>query len=267
MGNQYSLAHLTALSCTPTELIRIAAKAGYDFVSLRLTAVTADEPFYPLIEDTKLLAETKAALAESGMSVLDVELARLDPQTEPESYERFLATGAELGARAIIAQLPDPNRQRATDRFGRLCDMAAQYNLSVNLEFPSWTETPDLQAAVDVLKAVDKPNAGILVDTLHFERSQSSLEELRKLPASWFNFLHLCDAPRNPPATVDGVIYTAREGRSYPGKGGLNLKDVLSSVPPVPYSLEIPNSKLLQSLGPEEYVSQALQTTKKFMEC
>ncbi|WP_136810653.1 sugar phosphate isomerase/epimerase family protein [Desulfosediminicola flagellatus] len=265
MAQQYSLAHLTALSCSPPELIRIAAKAGYDFVSLRMTAVTTDEPFYPLITDRNLMAETKSTLVDTGMAVLDIELARLDAETEPEEYEKVMERGAELGARSIIAQLPDPDRERATERFARLCDLAQQFNLSVDLEFPSWTETPDLRTAIQVIRAVNKPNAGMLIDTLHFDRSASRLEELKELPAHWFNFLHLCDAPSEHPSTLDGLLHTAREERFYPGEGGLNIKDVLACVPPVPYSLEIPNVHMSKELGVEEYVRQALATTKKYL--
>lgn len=45
--HQYSLAHLTALSLSPPELIDAAAAGGYRFVGLRMTKVTAEEPHYP----------------------------------------------------------------------------------------------------------------------------------------------------------------------------------------------------------------------------
>lgn len=35
MKKQYSLAYLTILGCPPPEMINIAARTGYDFVSLR----------------------------------------------------------------------------------------------------------------------------------------------------------------------------------------------------------------------------------------
>jgi hypothetical protein len=66
-----------------------------------------------------------------------VELVRLDPATEPESFLPFLEAGAELGARAVIAQLPDPDRTRAIDRYARICDLAEPFHLTVALEFDS----------------------------------------------------------------------------------------------------------------------------------
>ena len=35
MSHIYSLVHLTDISCPPPEMIRVAAKAGYDSVSMR----------------------------------------------------------------------------------------------------------------------------------------------------------------------------------------------------------------------------------------
>ena len=244
-------------------MVTIAAKTGYQYVSLRMTAVTPNEKTYPLMDNHAMMKETKGRMAGTGVGVLDIELARMDPRTEPETYLKFLEAGAELGARAVIAQLPDPDRGRAIERFARLCDLAQPFGLTVDLEFPSWTETPDLKAAAAVIEAVDKPNAGMLVDTLHFDRSRSSLEDLRSLPRDWFHFIHLCDAPKEIPTTTEEVIYTARAGRFFPGHGGLDLREILACMPTVPYSLEIPNETLLKKLGPEEFARRALRAAKQ----
>ena len=117
-----------------------------------------------------------------------------------------------------------------------------------------------------MIEAVDKPNAGMLVDTLHFDRSRSSLEDLRRLPRKWFHFIHLCDAPKEIPTTTEEIIYTARAGRFFPGEGGLNLGEILACMPTVPYSLEIPNEALMKALGPEEFARRALRAARQFME-
>ena len=64
MEYQYSLAHLTILGCTPPEMVYIAVRAGYDFVSLRLipTGVTGEADCRPV--DREMIRKTKAALDE-----------------------------------------------------------------------------------------------------------------------------------------------------------------------------------------------------------
>ena len=230
--HDYSLAHLTALSLSPPELVDAAADAGYRYVGLRLTRVTPQEPHYPLATDPALMRTTKVRLAATGIEVLDIELARISPDEDPRDFERFLEAGAELGARHVITQLPDPDRARKIDRFAQLCEMARPLGLTIDLEFPSWTETPDLREAARVLRAADQPNAGILVDLLHFARSGSSVADLRQLPAEWFHFAHVCDAPPGVPPTNEGLIHTARFERLFPGEGGIDVHGILAALPP-----------------------------------
>jgi sugar phosphate isomerase/epimerase len=265
--HDYSLAHLTALSLSPPELVEAAAEGGYRYVGLRLTRVTPQEPHYPLATDPALMRATKARLTATGIEVLDVELARIGPDDDPRAFLRFLEAGAELGARHVITQLPDPDRARKTDRFAQLCEMARPLGLTVDLEFPSWTETPDLREAVRVLRAADQPNAGILVDLLHFARSGSSLADLRQAPAEWFHFAHVCDAPPGVPPTNEELIHTARFERLFPGEGGIDVHGILDALPAgLPYALEIPRAMLVAQVGGKEHARMSLAATRKYLD-
>jgi len=267
MTREYSLAHLTVLSLGPPEMVDVAARTGYRYVGLRLNRITPTEVLYPLMTDRALMKETKAHLAGTGVGVWDIECARMGPDTEPESLMSLLEAGAELGARHVLTQLPDPDFDRATDRFGRLCDLAKPLGLGVDLEFVSWTETPDLTRAVEVLNAVDRPNAGILVDTLHFDRSSCSIAALRRLPPEWFNYAHVCDAPTEKPTTTDELIYTARSDRLFPGDGGIDVRGILACLPEdIPYALEIPGDLLVAKVGLEEYARRALQSSRHHLD-
>jgi sugar phosphate isomerase/epimerase len=263
---EFSLAHLSALSLPPPRLVEVAARAGYKYVGLRLNRVTPDEPLYALAEDRALMKETKARLGDTGVKVLDIELARMGPDNDARSYLPILEAGAELGAGHVLAQLPDPDRGRALERFVALCELARPLGLGIDLEFISWTETADLGAAVRVLREAAQPNAGILVDTLHFARSGSSLEELRSLPREWFRYAQVCDASAQAPATREEVIYAARFARLFPGEGGLPVREIMAALPPaIPCALEIPRAFLSKLLGVEEYVKLALRATDDFL--
>lgn len=267
MRHEFSLAHLTALSLPPPKLIEVAAYAGYRYVGLRLNRVTPDEPLYPLANDRALMLETKACLAHNGVNVLDIELARMGPDNGPRSYAPLLEAAAELGAAHVLTQLPDPDRNRATERFAALCDLARPLGLGIDLEFVSWTDTPDLEMAAKVLRAVDRPNAGILVDALHFARSGSSVEELKKLPREWFRYAQVCDAPARAPKTRDELIHAARFERLFPGEGGLGVREVLACLPPdIPFALEIPRASLSRLIGAEEYVRLALRAAQSYLD-
>lgn len=267
MKHDYSLAHLTVLSLAPPQVVEVAARAGYRYVGLRATRVTPDEVLYDLAHDRVMMQETKARLADTGIEVHDFELFRMDPSLEPESFIAVLEAAAELGARHIIAQLPDPDRERATARFAKLCDLAKPLSIFVSLEFPHWTETGNLAEATKVVRAVNRSNAGILVDMLHFGRSDSSLEVLAKLPRKWFRFAHVCDAAKEVPPTMDGIIRTARDERDFPGEGGIDVRGILACMPQnIPYALEIPRVALTHAVGPEEVALLALRVARNHLD-
>ena len=267
MRHDYSLAHLTVLSLTPPQVVDVAARAGYRYVGLRMTRVTPDEVLYDLARDQALMKDTKARLAATGVAVLDIELIRMDAGLEPEAFSAELDATAELGARHIIAQLPDPDRERKTARFARLCDLAKPLGIFVSLEFPHWTETGNLTEAAKVVRAVNRSNAGILVDMLHFGRSDSSIDELAALPREWFRFVHVCDAAKEVPPTMAGIIHTARDERQFPGEGGIDVRGILAAMPQdIPYALEIPRVALTNAVGPEEVARLAVTVARSHLD-
>jgi len=267
MKHEYSLAHLTVLSLTPPQLVEVAARTGYDYVGVRMTRVTPDEVLYDLARDSALMRETKARLADTGIAVLDVELFRMDPSLDAEHFFPELEATAELGARHVIAQVPDPDRERATARFARLCDLAKPLGIFVSLEFPHWTETGTLTEAARIVRSVNRSNAGILVDMLHFARSNSSLDELAQLPREWLRYAHVCDAAKEVPPTMAGIIRTARDERQFPGEGGISVREILARMPQdIPYALEIPRVTLTKAVGPEEVARLALVVAKSHLD-
>ena len=171
---KFSLAHLTAIRLPPPQVIEVAARTGYDTVGLRLIGGSEITPAYPLMDDKQLMRATKAAMAATGVGVLDIEFVRITPETDVPSLEPFAAAGAELGARYMITSAYDPDLSRFTERLAAVSDLASQYGLRAVLEFFPWTVVPDLSAALRIVEAAERPALGILVDTLHFNRSASN---------------------------------------------------------------------------------------------
>jgi sugar phosphate isomerase/epimerase len=262
---QFSLAHLTVLGCTPSEMTYIAARAGYDFVSYRIILLgTANEPNYALAENKVMLRQTKTALADTGLKAHDIEVARIADDVDPKSYLPALETAADLGARHVITSIWTPERSRAIDGLAELCDLAKPFGLTINLEFVTWANVANLQEAISICRAANRPNCGLLIDTLHFNRSRVRLEELDAVPRAWFHFAHVCDAPKEIPDTTDGLIHTAREERLYAGEGAIDIAAIVNRLPEIPYSLEIPHLARVKELGYAEHASRCLQTAKKY---
>lgn len=267
MYPRFSLAHLTALELTPPQLVEAAASAGYDYVGLRLNRTTSDEPFHDLIHDRLLMRETKARLADTGVQVWDIEAARMDAAHDHTQFRDFLEAGAELGAKHVITQLLDADWHRASDRYAALCDMAKPLGLTLDLEFVAWwPETGDVQRIQQCLREVNRTNTGILIDVLHFTRTQSKLEDLRRVPRKWITWLHVCDIPASPPPTREQQIYQGRKDRALVGEGGADIKGILDCLPEdVVYALEIPCEATVKRVGCAKYVDMAIRAAERYL--
>lgn len=248
----FSLAHLTAITLPPPALIRVAARTGFRTVGLRLLPATADSPSYPLMTDRVLMRETKAAMSDTGVGVLDVEFVKITPEIDIASLAPFVAAGAELGAKFVIAAPYDPDLVRLADRLGLMCDLCRRHGLRAVLEFFPWTEVPNLAAALAVADATGRPDCGILVDTLHFARSGSRIEHFSGIPASRFPFVHVSDAPAGTSWTREQLFHAGRLERLPPGEGGIDIKAILAKLPPgIPIALEVPMTAMMAAEGEE----------------
>lgn len=267
MSQKYSLAHLTVLKCAPPELIYIAAMTGYDYVGLRpIYMGLVGEPNYDLANNKEMLKDTKTALKETGIEIHDIELAKIEEGRNVDQYEAAIAVGAELGAKSILSSIWTLDEDFYLEQFSRLCDIAYKYGMNVDLEFVTWANVNDLESAAKVLKTVNKPNAGIMIDTLHFNRSRVELDELDSIPKDWFHFAHICDGPKEIPTDKAGLIHTGRDERFYVGEGGIDIAAILNRLPEeIVYSIELPHLKRVEVLGSAEHARRCLETAKNYL--
>ncbi|TFE94794.1 hypothetical protein B5M44_23090, partial [Shinella sumterensis] len=130
MERQYALAFLTIPDVAPAEAIRIAAETGYSSVGLRLLpAAASGEAAYPVLTDKAVLAEARAALADTGMRVGDVEIVRLKPETKATDFIPFLDCAAALGAANILVAGDDTDHARLAQTFASFAELAAGYGM------------------------------------------------------------------------------------------------------------------------------------------
>lgn len=250
MTHPLSLAFLTIFDIGPVEAVRIAAATGYQMVGLRiLPAAPGAEPDYPLLTDDRELAEVRAALADTGVTVGDVEIIRLRPENDWDQFARFAARCEALSARHVLVAGDDPEVGRLTESFARFCDLARPHGLTADLEFMPWTAVPDLAAAQGIVEAAGRPNGGVLVDALHFDRSTTTLDQVAALPPALVNYVQLCDGAVPYDPEDQALIRVARGERLFPGQGGIDLAGLVRAVPPgVTISVEVPHRALAEKM-------------------
>jgi sugar phosphate isomerase/epimerase len=266
MTRKFSLAYLTIPGTDPISQINIAAEAGYDFVSLRpIPMHLPNEPLFQFDQDKNLFNNIKQALKETNIKIMDIELARVREDLKVEDYESAFAASAELGATDVLSSVWTQDKEFTFKNFAKICDLAAKYKLKVNLEFVTFSGLTDLAGALEVLNKVERPNAYIMVDTLHAHRSYVTPEDLSKVDKNKFGFIHLCDGPGVIPSLDDpSMIGVAREGRLYPGKGEIDLKGLLKAIPSNPVSIELPNAIEISARGAAGHAAECLIQAKKY---
>ena len=239
---QISLAHLTVLDTTPPELVTVAAAAGFRTIGIRLTATpSVGIPPYDILTDGPILRETLLRLGDTGVSVLDTEFLRFEPESPAGIPEGFLEVSARLGARNVLVMSAEPEEARTVERFCDLCDRAARYGLHVCLEFAIYTGVRTLAQAAHVVAQSKRSNASVLVDALHFSRSGGVPAHIAQVDPSLFRYAQICDAAADMPGDTSGLIREARTGRLLPGEGVLPLAELVAALPAtVPLAVEAP---------------------------
>jgi len=93
------------------------------------------------------------------------------------------------------------------------------------------------------------------------------VSEIADVPAAWFRYVQLCDAPAERPTTTEGLLHQARAERLLLGDGGLDLRGMLRALPPdLPLSLEIPMEGLAKTVGAVERARRALAAARKLLQ-
>lgn len=267
MARSIGLAALTVLELTPPQMVDCAAQAGYSHVGLRLIPATPSEPHYATIGDTPLMREVLARLADTSVAVLDVEILRLRPETDVRDFLPLLETAARLHASNALIAGNDPEESRLIDRFGVLCDLAAPFGIAPCIEPMPWTDCRNFAQGARIVRAVNRPNAGLLIDPIHFDRGGSTAGEITQVPAAWLRYAQLCDAPAARPTDTETLLLQARAARLLPGDGGLDLTGILRAIgPDVPLGIEIPMAAMVQSVPAVERARRALAATHALLQ-
>ncbi|MFV0492229.1 MAG: sugar phosphate isomerase/epimerase family protein [Pseudorhodobacter sp.] len=265
MARHYCLSYLT-LELSPPETVEIAAAAGFDAIGLRMMPAMDGGRAFPLMANHTMLAETERRLAETGITVFDVEIARIDGRHGIEDWQGMLECSARLGAQTVIAAGIDPDESRLTDRFAALCAAAAPLGLAVNLEFTPWTPVCDAKTALRVVTAAGQPNGQVLIDTIHAARSGTTLKDLRAIPRERLSYFQICDCPAEIPPTIEGLLFTARQERLLPGEGGVDLAGMVKILPPdLTVSVEIPSHRRVAKMGHLDWARTCLDATRSAM--
>lgn len=228
---------------SPGETAAAAVAAGWPAVGIWVD---------PATWTSAIAADVRRRTSDAELVVLDVEVVWLKPGDDDPGHFRIVDAGAAIGARNVLVVSSDTPAATAA-KLARLVDHAAPQGLRVCLEFAAFTSVGSLTAALDILAATERPDAGLLIDPLHFARTGGSVEALRAVDPRRLPYAQFCDAPAHgPPVTdVEAIIHEALDLRLDVGAGELPLAALRDALPPAtPLSIEL-RSKAVRDAWPD----------------
>jgi sugar phosphate isomerase/epimerase len=262
-SRRFTFAPLMALHYAPPQLLGLAARTGVWGVGLRLAPTVPGALHYPLMHQPAQLRETLACMRDLGIAVFDLELIRIGEAFRASDHLEFLDVGQQLGAQIVNVIGDDADPARLASSYAALCDAAAPFGLSCDIEPMPWSAVPDVASAQRVVAMVQRPNVGVLIDALHFGRSASSLADVAALPREWIHYGQICDGALPGPGTREGLIHDARCARLLPGEGDIDLRGLFACIPDdVPINIEVPNDARASAIGHEAWARAAVAATR-----
>ena len=258
------LAHFTVLELPPIDLLRLAAKIGYASVGLRLHPAFPGSPCYVIAPGSEEMREMRRRIDGDGVRVHDIEFLTIAADFVSDDLAPILESASLLGARRLSVCGDDADRSRLVANFAELCDLAAGFDMGVDLECMAWRQVASLPDAASVVAAAGRPNGGVLVDALHLARTGGVPSDLRDVSPSLIRSAQFCDAPLARPVTMDAIIQEARSGRLPPGEGALPLQALLEELPSdATLSVEVPMSG---DVPPEDRALRIFVATKRWFD-
>jgi sugar phosphate isomerase/epimerase len=239
--NPLGLEYLTVYGCPPLDTIRIAADIGCSHLSFFTHSL--DFPGMPpappcLFDDARLRKDVLAALDDHGLSIALIDGFGFNEKAKAADHRAQLDIVCELGVPRVNTS--STLEWGATiDKIGTLADLTAEYGLMLTIEaIPTYT-IGDLPSALAVLKAVDRPNLKLLIDTMHIARTGGA-GLLAEIEPALIGYVQICDGPAGMPS---GEVYfdQALHQREVPGEGELPLVEMMAAIPEhIIASMEVP---------------------------
>jgi sugar phosphate isomerase/epimerase len=252
---------------------RVAGAADAGFAGIGLVSHE-----YVALRDRGMSGHELRRIADDhGIQVAEIEVlfgwAYDDERADQAAtvLDTLLEMADAFDARHVnLVDLPPPSGLPSipvvAERFGAVCDRAAQHGLLVALEFLPRSGIPDVRTAGEVVRLADRPNGGILVDAYHYFRGDPDEAALREVPADRVNCIQLDDADAE---MVGDYVEDTCTRRRLPGQGSFDVVGLMRVLDDMgvdtPVSVELMSPEI-QALPVDEAARSAHDATRAVLD-
>jgi len=267
MSRTIGIERLCVFGLPPVQFVDLAADVQCCHIATALAPMAYNPHGYPkwsLRDNRALRSDTLAAMHSRGVSISLCEGFGIKPNADVREYAADLEILQELEVPRINVASIDNDINRTFDQFARIAEMAHSCGIETTIEVGPGP-VPNLAAALAAWRYVGKPYFRLLIDTMHFFRSGSSVSDIAALDADVIGYVQLCDVPLV--SKYSSYMEEALYERRVPGTGELPLLELLAALPnDVVLGLEVPQRSLAEAgVGPHERVARCVEATRNLL--
>ncbi|ARR44378.1 xylose isomerase [Vibrio campbellii] len=262
---KYSIATV-CLSGTLEQKMHAAAKAGFHAIEIFENDLTQ---YRGSAADVKRIADSM------GLDILVLQPFR-DMEGMPEELrrkkykmmERKMDLAHQLGTKRLmmcsnVNPLSTNNLDRCAEDLYALAELAKREDMELGYEALAWgRHIADYDDAWNLVKMVDHPNLGVVLDTFHMFARGNTLDTLRNdIPVEKIALVQVADAPK---MQMD-ILQYSRHYRCFPGQGDFPVIDFVKTLKDKGYddylSHEVFNDEF-RSSSPKEKAVDGVRSLK-----
>ena len=223
----------TTMKATLPEDIAAAGKAG--FKALEIWAAKMDTYLV-----SHSLDDLNALFTQHRVQPASINSIEFITFRSADDYALLKARCHELCARAdalgcekiVVVPSPTPEggasweaiKAESVRVLHDLADIAAPYGVQLAFEFLGfgWCSVRTLAQCWEIVRAVNRPNVGLVIDTCHIYAGGSELSSIEAVDPEKLLIFHINDVEARPLETIEDAH------RLLPGEGVIPLDDILS---------------------------------------
>ena len=252
--------------------IRAASLGGYDLIEIWAKKMEAYLLDHSLDDLRTLLTEAHV----KPLAINSVEFITFNALWEKTNTMNLIARYAKMADHLscpFIVVVPSPRPEGATDQevldesvriLREISDQFKDYKVRFAFEFLGfrWCSVSTLEEDFAIVKAVNRENIGMVLDTFHFYAGGSSIGAIRDVDPEKIFILHINDAEKLPKAELQDAH------RLFPGEGVIPLAEILSSLKDIHYDGPVSLEMFRPAYWfrpPEEVAQEGIDAIRKFL--
>jgi 2-keto-myo-inositol isomerase len=214
--------------------IRIAGEAGFDVLEVTATKLDAFLANHSIADARKLIAAARLK-THAINSIEKINFRDAEGRAEVLARTRQLCAYAQALACPWVVAVPGPApegtsweaiRDNTVTSLRTMSEIAAPYGVNLAFEFLGfpWCSVRTAAQGWDIVRATDRANVGMVIDTCHFFAGGSALDSLRAIDAKKLAIFHINDVEPMPKEDITDA------NRLFPGDGVIPLKEIIDAV-------------------------------------